>query len=172
MPATLNATPGAPTANSYADDTFVSTYMDERATAEAWVAATPDQRTRAMIAATRRLDRERYTGAKTGGAQALQWPRTYATNPDAAYGASAYHATDSIPARLKRAQCGLAYAILSGTYSGEESGLDAFVSVKVGDLEVEPRESTRSDELPDDVRQEIAPLLFNAGGTFVRLVRG
>lgn len=44
-----------------------------------WAALTTDQKGINLVAATNRLDLERYTGEKQGAAQLNQWPRTGAT---------------------------------------------------------------------------------------------
>lgn len=171
MPAALNATVGDPAANSYADTDFVTTYMEERETDAAWASATEDQRTRALIAGARALDRLTWPGYRASGTQALQWPRSCVRDPDAPV-AGLYIGIDTIPARVKRGQCEWAYAVLSGSFAGDETGLDAFKAVKVGSLEIEMREQpSRADEMPDRVRREIAPIL-EGGGATVRLVRG
>jgi len=44
-----------------------------------FAAATPDNQKRAMVEATRVLDRQSWAGTKTSGVQALAWPRTGVT---------------------------------------------------------------------------------------------
>lgn len=172
MPATLNATAGDSAANSYADTNFVTTYMEERETSAAWDDATEEQQVRALIAATRALDRLVWLGYRAGETQALQWPRACVPDPDAT--ASGVNVGSTVvPARLKRAQCEWAYALLGGTYAGDETGLDAFRSVAVGSsLKVELKDTpVQADAVPDRVRREISPYL-GAGGSTVQLVRG
>lgn len=171
MAATLDTTLKGETSNSYVDLTFAQARVDEYPSADAWAGATADEQTRSLIEATRVLDRLHWQGIRTSGIQALQWPRYGARNPD--HGSDSGRTTldaEVIPARVKRAQVRLAYAILSGEFGGSESGLDGLEELKVGSIALKPRQ-VKADALPDAVRSEIAPLLAGGGSGF-RLVRG
>jgi hypothetical protein len=173
MPPTLVGTPGSPAANSYlADLEEAWSLIEVLPAAEAWENADgPEAQVRALVAATDRLDQERFRGARASAEQALQWPRAGVVDPDGfAVGAS------EIPRRLQRAQAWLALEIVRGTVQVETpigGDLEQFDAVKVGPLEVKVRAAGGRDAsaLPPHVAREIAPLL-RGGGKTVRLVRG
>lgn len=169
MAATIDATVGGADANSYASLAEFTEWADERQPSTAFDGATTDQKNRALISATRRLDQERYKGVRVDGVQALQWPRDGVEEPDLAGGA--WYGSDEIPDRIKRAQMELAYQTLAGNASPDDTGLEGFKNVKVGSLDVTPNHTRRAGVLPESVRREIRELLA-AGGDSVRLVRG
>ena len=74
---TLIATPGAANANSYATVAEADTYHDAHLYGSTWTALTSDQKTVALIMATRMLD-SLYTwaGLAANEDQALLWPRS------------------------------------------------------------------------------------------------
>lgn len=176
--ATIDATVAGASSNSYVTLAEFTTYVEEVPSPSSTVTgASDDTKTRALIFATRVLDRLRYLGLKSGGTQALQWPRYGVPDPDWPWQGTTTSAiagaVDStiIPTRVKRAQMRLAYLTLTGDFGVTESGLDGFEQVKVGPIEVKPRVINRSDELPDDVKREIRGFLDEMDGT-VRLLRG
>jgi hypothetical protein len=179
MAAAIDATVGGASANSYTTVAEFATWADERQPATAHTDATADERIRALISAARRLDVEQYKGVRTNGTQALQWPRYGVPNPDIAYSVlngvvfseSANIASDVIPDRIKRAQMELAYQILAGNASPDDTGLEGFRNVKVGSLDITPNHARRAGVLPESVRREIRPLML-ASDNAVRLVRG
>ncbi len=80
---TLNATPGAPGANSYATLAEANAYHEDRVAIAAWAAATDDQKRRALIQATRQLDAYlEWYGVATFSTQALGLPRLGLYDPD------------------------------------------------------------------------------------------
>jgi hypothetical protein len=179
MPATIDPTVGGASANSYATLAEFATWAGERHPATAHEDAVDDERTRALISAARRLDVERYKGVRVNETQALQWPRYGVEKPDLAYSVlsgavfteSTWYATDEIPGRIKRAQMELAYQILAGNASPDDTGLEGFRNVKVGTLDITPNHARRAGVLPESVRREIRPLMLASDNT-VRLVRG
>lgn len=179
MAAAIDATVGGTSANSYVTLAAFATWADERQPATAHTDATDDQRTRALISAARRLETERFKGVRVNETQALQWPRYGVERPDIAYSVldgpifteSTWYATDVIPDRVKRAQMELAYQILAGNASPDDTGLEGFMGVKVGSLDVTPNHARRAGTLPESVKRELRPLL-RAGDGGVRLVRG
>ncbi|WP_373069757.1 DnaT-like ssDNA-binding protein [Gemmatimonas sp.] len=113
---TVITTSGDATANSYASVATATTYLDARLNSSAWTLAAVGDQERAVIEASRTLDRLDYTGWRVNATQALSWPREDAENPDAPYLA----ATDTllhfgitiIPTRLVDATCELALEFL------------------------------------------------------------
>lgn len=76
MTVTLVATAGSGSANSYlsvaAADTIAATMLGTLA----WASATTDNKSRALITATRGLDLLVYVGTRASDVQALAWPRS------------------------------------------------------------------------------------------------
>jgi hypothetical protein len=106
MTVTLVATVGASNANSYlslaAADAIAATMLQTKG----WNDATTDEKSKALIAATRYLDQLEWIGSKTDPTQALLWPRV-----DASCGEKSY-ATDVIPEEVKYATFDLADSLL------------------------------------------------------------
>lgn len=166
MPAAIDATAGSAAANAYLTEAEATAYLDGRVDSAAWTTATPDQRIRAIISATRRLDQEQYLGLKADPDQAREWPRFGVV----VHGLF-YLDTGTIPPRIRNGTAELALALLSTPGLLDASGLEAFESVKVGPLEVTPAKGTRAGDLPEPVRREIRPLLASNGSS-IRLRRG
>lgn len=86
--------------------------MDARLNASAWTDETDDdQKARALIEATRDLEALSWVGTKASSTQALQWPRSWAPNPDASFGGT-YYSDSEIPQRVKNATMELALEYL------------------------------------------------------------
>ena len=82
--AVVNATPGDPLANSYATIAEPDSYHETGLDPSAWTAATEDQKTRALISATRLLDTNvTWQGRRATIEQALDWPRYFVHARDA-----------------------------------------------------------------------------------------
>lgn len=74
---------GKPTANTYALVADADSYHEGHLYAAAWTAATADQKSAALVMATRVIDAEyQFNGYRAGFAQALQWPRAECREPD------------------------------------------------------------------------------------------
>jgi hypothetical protein len=97
-------------------------------------------RNRALTAATQRLDRERFLGARATDTQALQWPRTGVRKPDTYVNTYAtgfpfrisedYFTDTEIPAQIKHAQIELAVYLHNNTDGISLSGLNDFKNVQ------------------------------------------
>ena len=165
MAASIDATVGGASANSYVTVAEATSYFEGRLNASEWSGASDDEQIRALIMAARRIDQEVYVGRSYDDDQAMQWPRTGVYDPnDRIYG------TDEVPERVKRGQLELALALLQTTDLLEDTGLEGFESVQVGSLDVEPRH-TSAGSLPANVLRELSPFLM-AGAAGVRLQRG
>jgi len=100
---TVIATVGASNANSFVTVAEGDTYCDARLNASAWTDAEDDDKAKAVIEATRELSAKMWVGSKSTTAQALAWPRAYATDPDAAWAGWGYgHAPAHTPAEVWR----------------------------------------------------------------------
>lgn len=166
---TLDATIGGASANSYATVAEADTYFDERMGTADWDGASADDKARALIMATRRIDQESFEGVKADidpEDQALEWPREGAAGPD---GHVWDH--DEMPPRIQQATYELALVILGDNGFLDDTGLEAFESVQVGPLQVTPRHQQKGGELPETVKRLLDP--FTVGGEHnVRVYRG
>ncbi len=122
----------------------------------------------ALVLACDKLESYRYKGAKTEEDQPLMWPRADVYVDDA----EEPLADDSIPNKLKQAQCQLAYdstlTELQPTGTGRET-----VREKVDVLEVEYARQGSGSVTPEFNKAEslLAPLLLNGGGFALVTVR-
>ena len=74
---------GKSTANSYASVADADAYHEGHLYPQAWAAATPEQKTAALVMASRVIDAEyQFNGVKSSSNQALQWPRALCLDPD------------------------------------------------------------------------------------------
>jgi len=169
VPPTLDATVGGPSANSYATVAEADTYVDERMDTADWDGASADDKARALIMASRRIDQESFEGVKADidpEDQALEWPREGADGPDG-------HVFDhnELPERLKQAAYELALVIVGDSSFLDDTGLESFSEVSVGPLSVTPRHQQKGGELPETVKRLLDP--FTVGGEHnVRVYRG
>lgn len=170
MPSAIVTTVGGTTSNSYVTRTECTTYLGDRLNSSTWTNATGPNQDIALLMACKRLEAESYAGYKKDPDQALSWPRYETYDRDG----NVFEDT-SIPTIVRDAQCELALALLAGGATDllADSGLEAFRSVTVGPLAVEPRAPTerRSGALPEAVRRILAPVLRSSGNT-IALVRG
>jgi hypothetical protein len=112
---------GLAEANAYADVADGDAYHAGHLYASAWAAATAEQKTVALVMATRLIDAEfQFYGTRTLPAQALQWPRAKCTDPDAPsvpmtplmLMPSNYVRYDTVPKAVMDATCEVARAML------------------------------------------------------------
>ena len=76
---------GKADANAYADVADGNAYHDGHLYATAWTGATDDQKTTALVMASRLIDSEyQFNGLRSVDSQALQWPRVNCLDPDKA----------------------------------------------------------------------------------------
>lgn len=87
----------------YGTTTEGDTYFATRLYTAEWDEATEDQRNRACMEASSRIDRLRFKGQKTVSTQELEWPRTNTSFDDTV-----------IPTLVKNAQFEIAQALLQG----------------------------------------------------------
>lgn len=107
MPATIDATVGGAAANSYLTIAAADAIVETMPGTTAWATATTDQKTRALITATRGLDTLAWIGTPTATTQALDWPRTGAACNGTEY------PDDAIPEPVSYATFDLAEALLT-----------------------------------------------------------
>lgn len=177
MALTLVTTPGAASANAYCDLTDVNAVADELfPTPDAWLTAGTEDQARAIVAATRRIDQERFRGQRVDSTQALEFPRSGV--PDAAE--LSCESLTAIPERVKRATALLAielyrlWTVSGGQVTGpsESAGMQSFslgsefsATLEAGAGQVTPAERFFA--------QTIRPVLGNLViGPQARVMRG
>jgi hypothetical protein len=107
MPAAIVATIGSSTANSYITVAEGDAFAEDVLPTPSWSAASADNKIRALLAATARLDELEWVGSRAATTQALAWPRE-----DAECGEKSYE-DDVIPPEVKRGTFDLANLLLS-----------------------------------------------------------
>jgi len=179
MAVTIVATAGSATANSYitlseADD-YVEAMISSTDVSQ-WTTGTDDTRNRALAAATQRLDRERFLGARADDSQALQWPRTGVRKPDTYVNTYAtgfpfrisedYFDDDEIPDQIKHAQIELAVYLKNNTDGISLSGLNDYKRVKIGSLDITPDKAgaVGADHVPPMFERYLTGLRISGPG--------
>src|SRR5437868_1135599 len=118
-------------ANSYAAAADGDAYHDGHVYASVWTAATTGNKEKALVMATRLIDASyQFNGFKKGSAQALQWPRERALDPDRKDVAvlvldnklGPYFDNDKIPKLLSDATCEMARELLTADRTGPPEG--------------------------------------------------
>lgn len=165
MAVTVIVTPGATNANSYISVADATSYFGERLNVSAWTNADADDKARALITATHRLDQERFQGTRAIEDQSLEWPRYGAVDRDGWLLDS-----DTIPTAIQRATCELALVLLSEDLLAD-SGLEAFAEVSIGPISVKPNIARIAGTLPRNVARIIAYLSNTAGGASITVYR-
>jgi hypothetical protein len=135
--------------NAYisAEDAFA--LSSDRLFANAWNAASPDLRARALITATALLDRMKWKGRPLAPSQPLAWPRVNDHCPEG------YPLTAEVPREIITASVELAIYLLS---VGENPGGPAIMQRMLGDSMV-MHFAHVSDDVPKHVRRLIEPFL-------------
>ncbi len=137
MAITIDTTIGGASSNSYATEeefaAFAGTDLDGAAV---YAAADDEDRKRALVMAARRLDQERWRGARVTTTQKLAHPRSFLPKVDGAnligsYSGAAlrdYYLTTEIAPPVKDACCALALAYLGGFREEETNSVESFAS--------------------------------------------
>ena len=179
MAVSINATAGDANANSYISLTEADAYVDAMISSDdvsKWSTGTDDTRNRALAAATQRLDRERFLGARATDTQALQWPRTGVRKPDTYVNTYAtgfpfrisedYFTDTEIPDQVKRAQIELAVYLKNNVDGIGLSGLEDYKQVQIGSLNVTPDKTgaVGADRVPPMVERYLTGLRISGPG--------
>jgi len=180
MPITIVETPGSEIANSYLTLAKAQEFIDglvENDDIVAWGASTTDQKNRALFSAAQRIDRERFLGARTNEAQALEWPRsgvkkpyTYTSTYNALYPSNlqpAFYADNEIPDRVKHAQIHLAVYLNNNKDGLNLSGLEDFNEINIGNINIKPRfyGAVGSNRIPPIIEQYLAGIRISGPAT-------
>ena len=179
MAVTIDATAGGANANSYITLAEADAYVEAMISStdvSKWTSGNTDSRNRALAAATQRLDRERFLGARATDTQALQWPRTGVRKPDTYVNTYAtgfpfrisedYFTDTEIPDQIKRAQIELAVYLHNNVDGISLSGLNDFKNVKIGSLDVTPDKTgaVGADHVPPMFERYLTSLRISGPG--------
>lgn len=174
---------GGASANSYqtlaAAELVIETFVQD-ADVVAWASATTDQKNRALCAATQRIDRERFLGARATDTQALQWPRDGVRKPDTYINTYAigfpfrittdYFTSTEIPDQVLKAQCVLAVYLNNNKDGLSLSGIEDYKSVTIGSLSVTTAGAsamaTGADRVPPIYERYLVGLRISGPGNF------
>ena len=158
MPSTPVTTP-ADSANSYATIAEANTYLDDSVRAGSWEFLDDDSKARALLTATRMLDRATWDGEKSDPDQTLEFPRT---------GLADYGSTQ-FPGPIIEACIELAYELTQDDEIETTSQGKNTKRLKAGAAEIEyfrpggVRGMGSITRFPDVVEEIIAPLLGTGG---------
>lgn len=160
---TIDATVGGANSNSYSTLADADTYFNERVGNSSWNGS-DDQKKRALITATQRLDQEAYEGLKVSEGQALKWPRYWADDED-----EVEYAEDAIPRIIKYAtyELALQYHIddVASKVSLLDTGLEEFDEAEVGPMKMKRSKRFSAGQLPATVKRLLRPVLTSTGNS-------
>ena len=166
MAVTIVATAKSASANSYVTLAEAEAYFVGRSGTTSWDNETTDNKNRALVTATNRLEQVDYHGTPTDSSQRLKWPRVGTYDLD-----GRYHDQDTIPRPIQEATYEVALALVNGDLELKDSGLEGFRSTKVGPLAVEPYHGYEAGSLPRQVRRLLQGLMVGMSGLTVRVSR-
>ena len=132
MTATIDATVGGTSANSYVTLASANTYFETVPDSSDWTNKTTDERNRALISATRWIDTLSFYGDRCSTTQALRWPRNN-------YSVDGVDLSCSlIPVPIQVATYELARALANDTNAiiGSTGTTGLYDQVELGDLKV------------------------------------
>ena len=176
MAATIVATLKSATANSYVTLAEANTYFETVPDSTTWDNKTDDQKKRALLSATRWIDRLNFYGDRCDDGQALKWPRNNYEVDNVELVCTA------IPNNIKYAEYELARALANETdaITGNKGTDGTYEEVKLGELEVKYNTDSQGVGTINNVFDVYpwlqsylgAYCLGGAGGYQVRVVRG
>jgi hypothetical protein len=167
--ATIIATPGDSSANSYASIVEADLFLlEKRVGASAWDSVA--DKTAALIMATIQLERFPWIGSRASSDQSLSWPRTGAYGPDGVLIPS-----DELPAGLVRATIEMAFWLTQGDRTAIPGG-QTLEQLKAGPIDLKFRDPAGTggmlDAIPDIVSGHLTGLTTSSisGGSGFRNV--
>lgn len=120
MALVLDATIGGSASNSYVTLAAANSFFEGRYSDGGWSALSDANKERALVAATRLIDRLLFVADRATAIQRLEWPRLYVRKASRTYtetGDDLYYDNDELPQQLKDAVCELATMLAAGTYT-------------------------------------------------------
>jgi len=176
VPATIDATLGGPTANSFVTLAAADAYFESVPDSTTWVAKTTDQKNRALISSTRWIDSLSFYGDRCTETQALKWPRdNYKVD-------GIELACTLIPAGINTATFELARALADDTdaITGTTGTTGIYDEVELGDLRVKYNKTSQTSGVINNVfdvypwlQSYLGPYCLGGAANYaVRLLRG
>jgi len=176
VPATIDATLGGPTANSFVTLAAADAYFESVPDSTTWVAKTTDQKNRALISSTRWIDSLSFYGDRCTETQALKWPRdNYKVD-------GIELACTLIPAGINTATFELARARADDTdaITGTTGTTGIYDEVELGDLRVKYNKTSQTSGVINNVfdvypwlQSYLGPYCLGGAANYaVRLLRG
>jgi len=154
MAIVFNANPGEPTSNSYATVAQADDFLNEaRLFTDAWDTNSDGDKEKALMWATREIDRFDFIGRIGSLEQSLKWPRTEAYLPDGRLLAS-----DEIPQGVVNAVSELAFWLIQVDRVTPSDG-ELYKKVKVGPIEVVFRDGVPGTNVALSMPDEVTALL-------------
>lgn len=154
----------------YADVTEADTYLAAAIHADSWATVVLLDKQRALVTATRILDRQKWAGAPTADPQDLAWPRTGLEdrngNP---------LDEDTIPEEVQEASIELALALVDGSDAQNAQTTESLIRrLAAGSVSIEYVRAAFSDptRFPTIVMELIGRWLAGSGGSFVGVATG
>jgi hypothetical protein len=174
--AVIDATLSGASANSYVTLEDADTYFETVPDSTTWDDKTEDQKTRAIISATRWIDVLSFYGDRCTETQALRWPRDEYTVDGIDLVCSL------IPEPIKVATYELARALANDTdaITGSTGTSGIYDEVKLGDLQVKYNKSSQTSGVINNVfdvypwlQSYLGPYCMGGAANYaVRLYRG
>jgi hypothetical protein len=172
--------PGSANANSYASVADADAYHEAHLYASAWTSASQATKEAALVMATRLIDGcYQFNGRKVSSAQALQWPRAKAIDPDGPnntelFGVSGrYFPEDAVPVAVVNATCEVARELIKAdsTDATDAEGLQSISIAGALNLTFDKRD--QQPKISDTAQAFLAKLGTYLPGRsgVVRLVR-
>ena len=144
---------GGTTFEIYGTRTAAINYMKARLGADAWNSASSSDKDRALVSATRKIDRENWIGDKTAPApgQPLEFPRTGLIDKDGVAVGSV-----NVPLLVEEANYELALVLLDDATKQDSGDTSSNTKrVKAGSAEVEFFRQTAGHAFPDIIQDLI-----------------
>jgi hypothetical protein len=173
---------GLANANAYANAADGDAYHDAHLYASAWTGATTASKEKALVMATRLIDRLfQFNGFKRLSTQALQWPRRECLDPDNASGVlpgllltrGPYLDETKVPPAVVDAACELARALLVQDRTDDPEGEGLRALEIVGSTRMEFNAADRQPVVPAIVQTWLGRFgeYIGRSAGMVRLVR-
>ena len=176
MAATIDATLGGVSANSYVTLAAADAYFETVPDSSTWTAKTTDQKNRALISATRWINVLSFYGKLCSDTQALKWPRKDYTVDGINL------ACTLIPEPIKTATYELARALANDTdaITGTTGTTGIYDEVELGELKVKYNKTSQTSGVINNVfdvypwlQSYLGPYCMGGAANYaVRLFRG
>lgn len=170
---TIDATASGTSSNSYVTLAEANQYFDDRPGSTTWTSATDDQKSQALLYATKMIDKlNAFQGEKSVVGQALAFPRQYLPDPDpdVKFTADALRLRDryldstTVPDRVKYATYEQALSLLKEPTRVEDPELQQYEKIKIdGVMEVQINKYNLVKQISRSAMTWIRPLLRFGG---------